>query len=335
VSDEDAVQRALDRFDERATTEHGRLLDDKEYAYPWISELASQFILFVDTDTSPGKRRIIKLSYEHSLFPIGSKTHHLLARPFVRSWARFLNILETVGLLPYHAMVSAQAVVDTESYHAEIIAPDEVFIQRAQLRTLPWEHDQTNAQDWKVRAEAWDRDRAALYVSDVPQAEVSQSVIDVYFRLRPGGLLIAALASSWITTAMLASGWYLHTRGAIARHDAIAGLIVVIPSAFAAYLVPGEHPLTRRMFRGLRAMVFATALIGFTAAASLDVQFAPHRTLFGRSVQWIPTTSLIWAVLASISAAISAVISGSWIASGLSQRRTMKKRRAPSDRGLH
>ena len=315
---------AFERLANATTAPAAALWADYEYARPWIVELADQFILFVETPTTPLRRRVLKFSYDQSLVVIR-----------VGGWSRPLSwlvnragdLIETLGLKGYHALVPAQAIVDAESYHAEVTAPDGVYISHARLRTQAWESD-----EWKERDRDGGTHRASLYAAGVAESEseVKTSLIDVWFRLRPEGLLVAAFLSSLVTTGILWLGIYLTSEGIEPRREALTALLVALPALLAAYLVPREHPLTRRMFKGVRGLLALTALVSFIAASTLALDFENSQPL-GWGWEFEPSVKDVWWVLALISTGISAVISAALLMSWgtLVYRR---KSGAPSDR---
>jgi hypothetical protein len=311
------------------TTAVGRALwDDHEYAEPWISELSEQFILFVESAAAPLERRIIKLSYEENLTGARGTLPEGWKRPLAWCWRRGGDLVESLGLRAYHTVLPAQAIVDCESYHVEIAAPEGVFVSRATLRTrAPGAADD----DWQDRATDGCTDLASLHAFAVPPEDVEVSIVDVFLRLRPAGLLIAAAFSSWVTTAIIWIGIYLHDRGVGTHREALTALLVVLPALFAAYLVPGEHRLTRSMFKGLRLLLLVSALLSFTAASTLAIDFSRAKPLHWWIVTFQPSTRAIWVELGRISAGVTLVVSVALISSWLANRRR-RNRGALSDR---
>jgi hypothetical protein len=144
-------------------------------------------------------------------------------------------------------------------------------------------------------------------------------VVEVSFRLKPGGLLVASFFSSLFTTSLLWAGWYLHRHGVDASRGPLTALLLALPAIYGVFLVPGrEHRLTRRMFKGLRVLVLMTAVIAFVAAAALALNFHRAKPLGVWVIRFRPTDPTIWLNLGRISSGITGVLfvslSLSWLA---------------------
>jgi hypothetical protein len=257
--------------------------------------LAERFILLVPIVGHPGTRRIVKLSYEQALEvpPIVRVTlRHLRFRNL---WPHTMSVLRALrhragssfGLEPLSFTAPTRAVFGPESYHVEIVAPDELLIERAGLeRIVTVESLETGrvTEDRVSVSEDFCTERAHLYESlftrDEPPASppsaneetTTSSAITVDFFMRPD-FVRPALLIGWLTVAVLGSGLIVNGIG-IQRSGDVTALIVVLPAVFAAYLIPGEHRLVRRMFRGVRLLVFTLSVVSFAAAGSLTISLA-------------------------------------------------------------
>jgi hypothetical protein len=250
-----------------------------------IRELFEQFILLVDVRLKPGDRRIIKYSYEDMLQSRNYRPTRRLLR--LLGWAvRSVSfLLETVGILTYRTRLSAQGAFDGASYHVDVEAPEEVFFARARLllrneSASLWER--LWGSNVKTINQEFGVEKAHLYVFRLAPRESDRAIVDLKLSMRPGGLLLATFLSSALTTVILWVGVYLHNRGVTAHRTEATALLVVLPAAFAALLIPKEHPLTRRMFAGLRALIVVTAVIAFAAGGLLaaNVGNAPRIDLW-------------------------------------------------------
>ena len=133
--------------------------------------------------------------------------------------------------------------------------------------------------------------------------------VELDFSVRPS-LLWPVMLIALVTTGIFAFGAIAHWLLRWHPSADAAALIVAIPAFFAAYLVPGEHRLVRRMFYGVRVLVFISALVSFAAGGTLAVDM--HRRPW-----W-------WLVLGSVSATTSLLIAAALV-------RARSAIRAPSD----
>jgi hypothetical protein len=109
-------------------------------------------------------------------------------------------------------------------------------------------------------------------------------------------LVLRATAASLLTSAVLWGGLVAHfVWHPTAPPEAAAVILVVLPAAFAALVIPAEHQLVRKMFRGLRLLVFVSALLSFLAGAAVAVRFSPG------------TREEIWLGLAASSAVVTSI----------------------------
>jgi hypothetical protein len=149
-----------------------------------------------------------------------------------------------------------------ESYHTEIEAPDELVVSSAQLLEL-----RPNGRPAELSSDAGVF-RAHLHAANLTRGTVA--LIDVRFRLRRSGLVVAAFLIGVLTTTVLASGWALHDLHVGSSPDVAAALLVALPGLFATYLArPGEHRLVKRLVGGLRLLIVVLAALSYAAAGSL------------------------------------------------------------------
>jgi hypothetical protein len=264
----------------------------------FITMLAERFVLLVPMAARPGTRTIVKLSYEQALevSPIVAAMERSLGKRRDRAvrFARGLigRAAASFGVRSNSFRAQTRAVFGPESYHVEIAAPDELLIEYASLeRTTTVRSVDTPTEHVNVRRVAEDRctERAHLYESLYTSEEAratpasaneettTVSAITVYFFMRPS-FVRPAFMIGFLTSAMLSAGLVLKAVG-VSRTGDVTALIVVLPAIFAAYLIPGEHRLVRRMFRGLRFLVFLLSVISFVAAGTLTVTLASSTRL--------------------------------------------------------
>jgi len=267
------------RFATRRTSLHD--LWERPQMQRWLQELSDQFILFVRGDFEAGKRRVLKLSYETTL----DQTWTSLGFSFPFRWLAFKlrKAVEALGLIPYSTGFATPSLFDAESYHVEVLAPDQLIVASAKL-TRQSKSRETGEKIGPPRIvdEQRSRDRVHLYASGTtPSAaqdalleagEYEDAQVEISFALRMT-LVAPVLALSGLTTGVLGGGLLLHyTHRTHPLADASAALIVAVPGLFAGWVAPGGHRLVQRLFKGLRLLVFFSALVSFLAAATLVVR---------------------------------------------------------------
>jgi hypothetical protein len=219
----------------------------------FANELARQFVLTVPIPAQPGDRRILKFSYEEEFLP-----------------PREFRPLELLGIDPVRFTVLAPALGLAQSYHAELVAPEDLLVARSQLLEL---RPRYVLVDWETEVR-----RTHLRASGSARGSLGQVVIDL--RLRLGGLVFGALLTGVATTAILAAGVGLHAGGVRASPGIASTLVVAAPGIFAGFLaLPTQHRLVKRLVRGFQALIYVFASLSFLAAASLAAELGgPART---------------------------------------------------------
>jgi hypothetical protein len=288
----------------------------------FITMLAERFVLLVPMVAAPGARVIVKLRYEHALevAPIVTAAEKGPGRRRDRIWlhARAFGdrAASSFGLNPHSFRAPTRAVFGPESYHVEIAAPDELLIEYASLeRTITVRNVDTGTDQVDVSCVAEDRctERAHHYESLFTSGEshptpasaneetTTVSAITVDFFMRPS-FVRPAFMIGLVTCATLAAGLVLKAAG-VSRTGDVTALIVVLPAIFAVYLIPGEHRLVRRMFRGVRFLVFLLSVVSFVAAGTLTIALAGSTRL------------IVWGVLLVLAFASTGTIGAAWRAS--------------------
>lgn len=237
---------------------------------PLISDLESQFVLFVPLVRAAGTRRVLKFEYRQRI------ERHRAAG------ARVEALLVSLGLRPYRWATEVTALSDADSYHAEVLAPPELSIRRAILRSA----------EGDVVDEQADVARAHLYRAELGSG--TTGTIELEFALRraviwPVFLTTLTVAAILAVGLLAYLGWDLR-----ADRGGAAGIAVALPALLAPFVTPGTHGLVRWMFVGLRLLALGAGLVSLTAAATLQL------TLSGRTTAWI------WAVLLVLAAGATA-----------------------------
>ena len=286
-----------------------------------LHALWSSFVLIVPLDLKPNESRVLKFAFDRDF---GAYSRGSLAdghRGSRRALNRALRVvgrgLELFGLRDYKFAAETVAVSQCDSYHTEIVAPDEAAISYASLMPVdvirpkpPRWHRRTwlwlTGHPWRHRpiAEDWATDRAHLHPASDPAGTVARAVITANFCLRTA-IVFPVLLLTALTTATLGGGVVAHHFWSVHRSvDTAAAVVVALPSFFAPFVVPGQHRLVRRMFKGLRGLVIVSALISFVAAATLAVHLST------------PTTVHIWLALSCLSAVLTSVAALALLHSG-------------------
>ena len=260
LSDED-----LEDSDDPAVNAQAELIVNDEIARGFIGELGHNFILLVPLEAKPGDHRVIKFAYdgEYSgrveVWKISRVGMCLVAR--VNGFrAKARNALEILSVASFETGFVVVALSDAQSYHVEISFPDEV-VAEAGLMSF-YGHDEPELLDAKTGS-----GRLHLYgASSEPDA---WGWVNVNFFLRPG-LVWPVFLLSAVTTAALAGGllahyWWIYLKAPMPRQRWLLRCRRSSPLSSPR----GSHRLVRRMFKGLRGLVFGSALISFAAAATL------------------------------------------------------------------
>jgi hypothetical protein len=270
-----------------------RLLWNDDVMRPLLWLFFERFLLLVPLDVKPGQRRIIKLAFEDEAEPPPfSGTLLTQIRQRIARLGRAL--LVSFGWARLRIRIGVRALVGAESYHVEMVGvPAPLKIVRAVLGVSVERYFFT-ASRYNIATRELDEDRRGdgshLYASRVRRQMVEEEMMDpaspdeervatgyaeVVLLLKPRELL-APLFLALLTTAVLVGGLVLHARSHRPELDASTAILVLVPGLISAYRIPAEHPLVRRVFRGLLLPVGVCAAASFAAAASLAVDLSTH-----------------------------------------------------------
>jgi hypothetical protein len=244
----------------------------------YLEDLAHNFMLLARLDAKPATTRIVKFTYNSRLD---------LEETSRRS------LRTGIGLFDYGERFSTPAIFDCRSYHVEIACPEELTIAEARL------HDVTESSYGRTDRVPLDEDylvdRAHLYTSGPHSPDVQYGYVVVGFRLKaqvvdPVFVLTAAIAG------VIVGGIAVHFLWPTAvRTETAAVVVVAIPSFFATLVAPGNHPIVKRMFFGLRVVAFLAGACSFLAAASLAINPSTHSLV------------VVWSILAVFSCLLVAI----------------------------
>jgi hypothetical protein len=125
------VWEALDQAKGEETKECGRwraTLIESETFMAMALDLARNFLLLTRIAAEPGRRRIIKFSYEHHLLP---------PKPDPALKSRLRRLRRSIGWGAHTESIDTPAVGLGRCFHLEVEAPEGTQVTRARLRTRP------------------------------------------------------------------------------------------------------------------------------------------------------------------------------------------------------
>lgn len=248
----------------------------------YLKDLSRNFMLLARVDAKPDTTRIVKFAYDSDLG--AEKT----SRP------RSLRI--ALGLSDYREEFDTSAIFECRSYHVEVACPEELTIADAYL------HDVTESSYGRTDREPLSEDhlvdRAHLYTSGRHSEDVEGGYVVVGFRLK-FQIVFPVFVLTVMVAGVIGGGIGVHYLWPSAgRTPTAAALVVAIPTFLAPFVVPGSHPIVKRMFSRLRTLAFVASACSFLAAASLAINPSTH---------WLV---VVWSILAGVSCSL-AVIAGS------------------------
>lgn len=251
----------------------------------------------------PGKRRVIKFSYdEHAREPEARLWRRLKragpglgAGKYLRRAEDYLEGLETedaaahrewiapfsasnrelsplsmwakfwrgVGWVSKRATFELPAVGLGGSFHFEFACPEGTQIRRARLRAVKAPAGHDLEQT--ARRAARDVDRVHLYLGGLRQGASGSASVAI--KPRSSTIIRGACIAAAVTAGLLAYG---HRRAdEFSSHaDAAVALLLLGPALLAAYTArPGEHPATTSLVFGLRLLALLTAGCAIAGAA--------------------------------------------------------------------
>jgi hypothetical protein len=216
----------------------------------WVLRLWENFLFIGMVEVRPGERTIVKRSYEEEISMPGG-----------------LGVFE------------AQAFFRADSYHMEVVAPEDAVIADANLqvfaRVPTAGGEESPRRFWVDR----DRrvDRAHLYgrrgwaFAELGRPVETTAAALVWVRLRPWVIEPILVASMFVLGVFVAgvltvrAGWAEDVPSATA-------VVVALPALATVYAASARHRLARRLLRGVRLAAVWSALASFGAAVTLVVK---------------------------------------------------------------
>lgn len=228
-----------------------------------IEDLVEAYMLLVPVRYTPGQHRIIKWSVDipQPWETVGEPSDHYWL-PRTLEWLGVLEKIRTVGPL---------SIGLAESYHIEIVAPEEVIVSEAFLSTRRWAPGDEHSDP--VASVALQQERAHLNIAtlasreDAEKARGDRGIAIFRLRARRSGTFVALAITSVIMAIVItivATGI-----GRIDVTTAVA-VLLVFPAVVAAYLArPGEHAFATRLLAGGRVTALLSASCSLIVAALL------------------------------------------------------------------
>jgi hypothetical protein len=116
------------------------------------------------------------------------------------------------------------------------------------------------------------------------------------------GFRRAAMAVGWLTTLLLVL-FALRADNVLGEAQTASALLLLVPALIAGFLIgPGEHPMTRHLLRGPRALTAAVGLLALIATAALLTLPEPHANTAPESLV------VIWTLEAGAAAVLAVLL---------------------------
>jgi hypothetical protein len=217
-----------------------------------VQELAGGFLLLVPIELVPGKRRIIKFSYDAEL-------RRFMGADEGRASAVANTIVSSFGWVARIESFHDLPVGWSASYHAEVVPPPDAFTAQVSLSVLP---GKKGAPVEITR----DRHRSRPHVRAASAGRGDKGRLSVQMHARRESLVVPLFLASALLTTILA---FISARHASLEPQSLAALLVV-PFALAAYYArSAENGYVTRALRWLRFVALIPVAAGISALALL------------------------------------------------------------------
>lgn len=289
----------------------------------------SNSAVHVPLDREPGRRRIIKLSWEQRWRTRGSRARRDL--PMHRRVPQ--RVIELMDWTAYSPWLEHPHVGAAESFHVQIAVPPEVVMTGVGLLTadpalVPQvlarrEPQAPEARRARLRAHELEfaggfAERRHLYVSQAHDHRIG--VLAVQMRAAREGFLPGATLTAALVTTILVVYWR-NSHDMLGQSEVAAAVLLLVPALIAGFLVrPGEHAMARRLLRAPRILTTILAAIPLSAAGVLVAVTDDDPELPG-IVQFFaarpdptadPKLTYGWLVLALAAGIITVLLAISW-----------------------
>lgn len=279
-----AAAKALEWLSQNRTGR--RLLADADFSE--MARLVEEgFVLFAEVPPEPGRRRILKLSYEEPLQP---------SEQDARAVQSSSDWKVQLGWSPYPLEISLPAVGTAQSFHFELGVPDGLEIVSSSLVVA----------GTSLTSETFVGRRTHLGLDEPTYGSVGRALLRV--RAERQGFLSSALLLGLVTFVLLVVG-FLRLDVIATEVEAVGPVLLIVPALLAAFLVrPGEHALAGRILAGTRIALTLAGMANVVAAGILVADLDPEARCLA---WWLPL------LLSAIGVVVPA---GGWLAARPGQR---------------
>jgi hypothetical protein len=237
-----------------------------------IVQLIDRFILFVPIELGGKDRRSFDLTYESDV---------TLDQRDPATPRRFRDVVRLAfrgtGIAATYADLWTRGPFAAASYHAEVLAPDDLTVLGARLRvaTTYRVSSREKLTETVDLARDWGTPRVHLFANGRARElrdgdTLSRSYVRV--RLVPrAGIVLPVFIIALVLFATLTGGIAARIAGYHAASDTVGAVLLALPALYATYLLPQGHPLLRRLYSGFRAILVVLTGLAYGAAASLAI----------------------------------------------------------------
>lgn len=252
----DADDHLADLYGRRDSAEYQRHLLQGSHFFQRVAEpLGHSFLALTMVKIGWHERRVLHVSYDESLW--------------INEWVGPLGRFTIAGLgRPRYIWLMLPAVGDTDSYHFEVEAPEDLQVTaRAGFAAGPAAEGMPLR---RVPERAGSYQRAHIHFPPAEQGE--EAVVSVALQPRASALVRAGFLSAVLTSATLV---YLRLRfGVLNDRPGAAGptaaLLLAFPGLVSVYLArSGENAMTTNLLWPVRVLALVPGLAAFVGAAAL------------------------------------------------------------------
>jgi hypothetical protein len=250
-----------------------------------LLQLADNFVLLVPDLGEEGTRRRITFSYEWELDPPADEAWRKIVKRTTPNRLQMIGKLGQ-GLLRGESIdhivnLPTRGIFAAASYHAEVLAPEDLVVVGSRLQLLTQERDKNGNVERRWQELAADRGTPLVHLyangrrpvsaldGDSVTSEIAQlGLVRIRFRIR-AGLVMPVVLTAAVVAATLCGGLIARVLGYRADNATTAAVLVALPAVYAAYLLPQGHALMRRLFLTFRSVLVILAILPYAAATTL------------------------------------------------------------------
>jgi hypothetical protein len=291
---------------------------------------AKSSVLHVPLGNEPGRRRVIKLSWDQGWRRSAGPERR--ARVLVRQ--KLHGAATAVGTVPWSRWLPQDHVGGAASHHIQFAVPTQLDLIDAQLLTvdpragIPSLIDGTTDDiapppEWHGDDDPFHRkvgagsERVHLYIENAAANRVGFVTMGV--RAPRHGFLSGAVLVAWLVALILFFFWR-NASDVLNRSEIAAAFLLIVPAMIAGFLVrPQEHAVTTRLLRVPRTLTTLVAAVPIGAAGLLAVVSEPQPSMLAqllfrssaREADWKLTTG--WMLMFVVALALALALSALWV----------------------